>query len=57
METTMNPYLATLFTFLIALAFLRLMGHAGLLVLNKYLELNNEDLQEAHARYSPMDNL
>jgi len=53
----MNPYLATLFTFLIALAFPRLMGHTGLSMLNKYLKLNNEDLQEAHTRYSPVDNL
>jgi hypothetical protein len=40
----MNPYLATLLTFLIALAFLRLMGHVGLSMLNKYLKLSNEDL-------------
>jgi len=53
----MNPCLATLSTFLIALAFPRLMGHTGLSMLNKYLKLNNEDLQEAHTRYSPVDNL
>jgi len=53
----MNRYLATLLTFLIALALLCLMGHTGLSVLNNYLKLNNEDLQEAHTRYSPVDNL
>jgi hypothetical protein len=40
----MNPYFATLLTFLIALAFLRLMRRAGLSVLNKYLKLSNQDL-------------
>ena len=35
----------------------RLMGHAGLEMLRRYLKQSTQDLQEAHQRGSPVDNL
>jgi integrase/recombinase XerD len=33
----------------------RLMGHADIQTLRRYLKLVNEDLQQAHAKASPAD--
>jgi integrase/recombinase XerD len=35
----------------------RLMGHADLSVIDRYLALLDEDLQRAHDRYGVVDNL
>lgn len=35
----------------------RLMGHASLAIITKYLQLVNDDLQAAHAKYGVVDNL
>lgn len=35
----------------------KLMGHKGISVLKRYLDINQKDLEEAHKRASPADNL
>jgi site-specific recombinase XerD len=35
----------------------RLMGHADITILRQYLDLIDDDLQEAHARFGAVDNL
>ena len=35
----------------------KLMGHEGILVLQRYLKLTDQDAREAHRRHSPVDSL